>query len=1261
MKTIFSVLFVVILVFMQKTVDADECFKDGRFNLSRASKNADKIYLLETPRSKPTNAIFKIILEEILNYTNVEIVEIPLQDERDYTSYLHMHNPMYKEPSLRINTAFWSYPDNPVTSNEAVNVGAVTNPGNYGLFYPKKFGYIDFNMLRNPSVFPNFQNTMNPSNFTSNRCLNHTCIPILASDQDLDSDIQKLIDSENLFVEVFWIPNLSEEVYNLYADNKSFIILYWSPSEIINGKIDFAPINVTPHKYYNFEASTIGKYYHQYNSVGALSPDSFFSATEALKIFNVPKEMLFEMFKNEENLTDFEMSCEMAKRIVNQRSYDLGTILPDSNITMFIGGIYPQDGTKITQVLQRAIQVINRDVMPPGFSIKIQWRNGGCQEDRVLRNVIEYFNAGKIFGILGPACSETIQPIAGISRYLNIPIISYAAEAPVFNQDVYPYFFRTVGSNRQYEDVFIEFFKIFKWRRFATITEEGQKSTEYIINMEKKIKKDNVNSIVDIKVTKQMNPTDIKNNLMDLQKKRVKVVIAHVRPELVEVILCEALALGMTYKNNYVWFLPSSPSTNSSRCSPEEIQEALQGHFSFIHKPFNKSSEYIDNFMINNSLCELPDRKFISGCNYFGFAFDALLTYAKAAQKFSLEDRKALSAPDKRNLTKKFSELIWETDFEGVSGRVKFFKGNSRITNITILQWFDEKYNIVGEYSPNITVKGQQMTTETGTMTVNTTAIAWKSTPTDGAFDCNFSVFVKFFGADCDSENLTMVIMILTVFLVIICSASFIFWKRRYDSKLRQSAKVMRNFGIDILSPTSAIYNTLDKWEIAKESIVINRRLGEGEFGTVFGGEAKFPIYDDWIAVAIKSLKSGATNESKLDFLSEAEAMKRFNHENVVKLLGVSLQTEPIYTVMEYMLYGDLKTFLLARRHMIHEKINDDSDIHPKRLTSYALGIAEALKYLGENNFVHRDVACRNVLISADRVAKLGDFGLARSMFGNDYYRYNRKGLLPVRWMAPESLAFSVFTPASDIWSFGVLLYEIITFGSFPYQGLTNNQAYQCIVNKKILTIPSDVKPQLESLIKACWNQDAKYRPSASDIIALMEHLPLLVSPCLDVPISSVELHENNEPINVDLLAKMGLKKIKPPVIAQMSTINNLDYKKTDDNGLLIPMETMNVYPIEEEEDDMITDLPPPVVPSSSSSSTSSSTASSSSSSSSTANNSDAASEMYKYPDVEDNEDYCSTSPLLNNNNNNVTDKSPNGTYTQLSRPNDLRKSEHGH
>ncbi len=158
------------------------------------------------------------------------------------------------------------------------------------------------------------------------------------------------------------------------------------------------------------------------------------------------------------------------------------------------------------------------------------------------------------------------------------------------------------------------------------------------------------------------------------------------------------------------------------------------------------------------------------------------------------------------------------------------------------------------------------------------------------------------------------------------------------------------------------------------------------------------------MAVAVKTLKVGSTVEEKVDFLSEAEMMKRFHHKNIVKLLGVCTSNEPVYTVMEFILYGDLKTYLLARRHLVYEKSREDSDeISGRRLTAIALDVARALSYLAELKYVHRsvlhttnkpktntlkyvlfdnysDVACRNCLVNSNRVAKLADFGMARPM-----------------------------------------------------------------------------------------------------------------------------------------------------------------------------------------------------------------------------------------------------------------------------------------
>jgi len=136
-------------------------------------------------------------------------------------------------------------------------------------------------------------------------------------------------------------------------------------------------------------------------------------------------------------------------------------------------------------------------------------------------------------------------------------------------------------------------------------------------------------------------------------------------------------------------------------------------------------------------------------------------------------------------------------------------------------------------------------------------------------------------------------------------------------------------------------------------------------------------------------------------------------------------------------------------------------EVSNKRLTSMAYDVANGLAFLHEQKYVHRDVACRNCLVNSSRTIKLADFGMTRQMFQSDYYRFSRRGMLPVRWMSPESLADGIFSPMSDVWSYGVLLYEIITFGSFPFQGLSNNQVLENVKNGQTLSQPIGIKSQL--------------------------------------------------------------------------------------------------------------------------------------------------------------------------------------------------------
>ncbi|XP_061926816.1 proto-oncogene tyrosine-protein kinase ROS isoform X9 [Apis cerana] len=270
--------------------------------------------------------------------------------------------------------------------------------------------------------------------------------------------------------------------------------------------------------------------------------------------------------------------------------------------------------------------------------------------------------------------------------------------------------------------------------------------------------------------------------------------------------------------------------------------------------------------------------------------------------------------------------------------------------------------------------------------------------------------------------------------------------------------------------------STLPK--IRREQITLAKFLGSGAFGEVFQGNAKDLERPGITPVAIKTLRKGASAQEKTEFLQEARLMSHFRHKHVLRLLGVCLDTDPPLLVLELMEAGDLLSYLRASRSL------QPSDSHALRLQDLLAmceDVARGCRYLEELHFVHRDLACRNCLVSAkdreNRVVKIGDFGLARDIYKNDYYRKEGEGLLPVRWMAPESLVDGVFTSQSDVWAFGVLMWEITSLGQQPYPARTNIEVLHHVRAGGRLSKPLNCPLALHQLMLRCWS-DVDTRPS---------------------------------------------------------------------------------------------------------------------------------------------------------------------------------------
>ncbi|XP_067674760.1 fibroblast growth factor receptor 3-like isoform X2 [Haliotis asinina] len=257
--------------------------------------------------------------------------------------------------------------------------------------------------------------------------------------------------------------------------------------------------------------------------------------------------------------------------------------------------------------------------------------------------------------------------------------------------------------------------------------------------------------------------------------------------------------------------------------------------------------------------------------------------------------------------------------------------------------------------------------------------------------------------------------------------------------------------------------------------------LGEGKFGRVVMAEAlSINKTGKWEEVAVKMVKETATDAVKEDFYHELTIVRKLStHPNVVAFLGCVTASDPVLMIMEYVNGGDLLTFLRKRRpEKTPEKTSEEEALTPKDMLSFALQIARGMAHIAAQKIIHRDVAARNVLIDRKHVCKVSDFGLARDVEGADVYERTNKGPLPIRWMAPESLRDSIHTSKSDVWSFGVLLWEIVTLGSSPYPGMSGQQVMTSVLEGKKLVCPPQCNKDLYGIMSRCWNDSDTSRPT---------------------------------------------------------------------------------------------------------------------------------------------------------------------------------------
>ncbi|KAG5269562.1 hypothetical protein AALO_G00203420 [Alosa alosa] len=335
------------------------------------------------------------------------------------------------------------------------------------------------------------------------------------------------------------------------------------------------------------------------------------------------------------------------------------------------------------------------------------------------------------------------------------------------------------------------------------------------------------------------------------------------------------------------------------------------------------------------------------------------------------------------------------------------------------------------------------------------------------------------------NSTLLLVCVVCGTCLLLILTAVFVFTRRRSSySKTKQDEEKHLQPGVKLYvdpftyeDPNQAVREFAR--EIDASCIKIEKVIGVGEYGEVCSGRLKL-VGKREMCVAIKTLKAGFTEDQRRDFLSEASVIGQFDHPNIIHLEGVVTKCKPVMIITEYMENGSLDVFLRK----------NDGRFTVIQLVGMLRGVASGMRYLSDMSYVHRDLAARNVLLNGNLVCKVADFGMSRVLEDEPEATYTtRGGKIPIRWTAPEAIAYRKFTSASDVWSYGVVMWEVISYGERPYWDMSNQDVIKAIEEGYRLPPPMECPLALHQLMLECWLRERGQRPKFSQIVHMLDKL----------------------------------------------------------------------------------------------------------------------------------------------------------------------------
>ncbi|KAB0792760.1 hypothetical protein PPYR_14719 [Photinus pyralis] len=833
---------------------------------------------------KLSTHVFKIFLQEVLGYPNVEIY--PEDDNLDVEEVMdRLSGPLVESnitvPRTMINVEVWVSPEFdtiPLLDTHHVrDCGTIAPPIRLGWFIPltkdtmqlppmerevhwssfKDSKYVqsfdilneaDRNLIssysRDSSNYYCSDRVCDKGMYTPPQCTSPTkfsyvpCAILLAPYYNNTKFVIKQIDDLKLLVKVVWLgPNLKHVVTQLKNSRNSdqkLVILNWTPSEIILHDRDYIIVNFKRAEL--ITSSLVGRYElirmvkYSWSKLEKYAKVAY-ESLHRLKFSEQDYDLLLELY-NERSKTSgiYDIACEW----MLQRKPSWTQWIPVSDREksyLYIGGIFPLTGSSymgkgILQGALMAREAINQNsAILRDYTLQLLASDGQCKADKVMKAFIDYIvdnYYSNLVGVLGPACSDTVEPLAGVSKHYKTLVISYSAEGASFSdRQKYPYFFRTIGENKQYKHVYLKMFQAFEWKRVASLTEDGQKYTEYITHMENLLEMEGISFISNTKFPRERDVVVMTRYLEDLKRKRAKIIIADVFDDVARSVMCEAYKLEMTARQGYVWFLPlwlniswydtdyfNTLSNEKVNCTTENMIEAINGYFSLTSAYFAPDDQIMqENKTVGQWKTEYKARAQDFASDFAGFAYDAVWTYALALDQLVKEDPEAITALHSLSTTNKLVNLVKQTDFYGVSGRIKFRGGPSRFSIINVMQFMNNSTYIVGSFHPNISDDLGE--TIGGELMLNKSRIRWLTpdgkVPDDGtlpASTCTLNSLAEFLNVECEMAIIILNLIVAFILLAVVVLTVYIIKRQEgllkscwnQDSKIRPTSSEIVEF-----------------------------------------------------------------------------------------------------------------------------------------------------------------------------------------------------------------------------------------------------------------------------------------------------------------------------------------------------------------------------------------------------------------------------------------------------------------------------------